>query len=317
MAQERRDTAPAAPNAWPALPLEGWKDSCDTLHLWTQVVGKIALAGAPRVNHWWQASLRVTARGLETLPLPHGDRTFQLAFDFVAHQLRIRCSDGGGGSVPLRPRSVAGFYGDVMDTLASMGLGVRIWTRPVEVADPIPFERDHQHASYDPEYAQRFWQILLQTDRVFGEFRSRFVGKSSPVQFFWGGFDLALTRFSGRGAPEYSGGALNVGRWVMEEAYSHELSSLGFWPGGGAVPYPVFYSYASPEPAGFAQAQVGPEGAFYNKELGEFILPYDEVRQAENPDEALLRFAESSYAAAAELGNWDRAALERRPRKAG
>lgn len=298
-------------SAWPALPLEEWSDSCDTLHMWTQIVGKIALAQSPLVNHWWQASLRVTPRGLSTLPLPHGQRTFQIAFDFAENQLRIKSSDGTEGSVELAPRTVADFYGEVMRTLESMGLGVRIWTTPVEVADLTPFERDTRHASYDPEYVRRFCQILGQADRVFSEFRSAFVGKVSPVQFFWGGFDLAVTRFSGRRAPEYTGGAFNVARRVMEEAYSHEVSSLGFWPGGGAVSYPAFYSYALPEPAGFAEASVRPSGAFFSKDLGEYLLPYDEVRKAGDPDRALMEFAQSTYEAAANLGRWDRAALER------
>lgn len=296
---------------WPSLPLAEWQDTCDTLHMWTQVVGKIALAHAPWINHWWHAALRVTPRGLATVPLYHGERTFRIAFDLIHHQLLIEASDGQVRSLVLRPMTVADFYRELIDSLTSMGLGVRIWTRPVEVADPIPFEQDHRHASYDPEYAHRFWQILLRSDRVFRDFRSRFVGKVSPVQFFWGSFDLAVTRFSGRRAPAYSGGAFNVARWVMEEAYSRELSSVGFWPGGGAVPYPAYYSYVVPEPPGFAEAQVRPAGAFYSKDLGEFILPYDEVRTAASPDEVLLEFAQSTYEAAADLGRWDREGLER------
>lgn len=311
---EARDTPGSA---WPALPLEAWKDTYDTLHMWTQIVGKIAVAQSPLVNHWWQASLRVTSRGFSTLPLPHGQRTFQIAFDFSDSRLRIKSSDGGEGSVELAPRTVADFYGEVMHTLESMGLGVRIWTRPVEVADPIPFELDTRHASYDPEYVRRFCSILGQADRVFSLFRSAYLGKVSPVQFFWGSFDLAVTRFSGRRAPEYTGGALNVARWVMEEAYSHEVSSLGFWPGGGAVPYPAFYSYAYPEPAGFAAAPIRPDGASYNRDIDEFILPYDAVRAAGDPDAALLEFAQSSYEAAANRGGWDRAALERSSAKTG
>lgn len=296
---------------WPALPLAEWKDTYETLHLWTQIAGKIALAQAPMINHWWQASLRVTAGGLTTAPIPHEGRTFQLAFDLVDHQVLIEDSRGERRSIALRPVSVAAFYGEVMDSLASLGLAVHIWTTPVEVESLIPFERDHQHASYDPDYARRFWQILVETDRVFREFRSRFIGKVSPVQFFWGSFDLAVTRFSGRRAPAYTGGAYNVGRKVMEEAYSHEVSSLGFWPGGGAVPYPAFYSYATPEPAGFRGASVTPGGAFYSNDLGEFILPYDEVRKAENPGKVVLEFAQSSYEAAAEFGGWARMDLER------
>ena len=296
---------------WPALPLSNWQDTCDTLHMWTQIVGKVAVAQAPPVNHWWQISLRVTSRGLTTLPLPYGERTFQISFDFLEHRLLAETSDGQTWSLPLRPMSVADFYRELMDGLAAMGLDVRIWTRPVEVADLTPLDEDRKHASYDATSAHRFWQILVETSRVFREFRSRFVGKVSPVQFFWGSFDLAVTRFSGRRAPAYSGGAFNVGRWVMEEAYSHELSSLGFWPGGGAISYPAYYSYASPEPEGFSTAQVRPESAFYSKDLGEFILPYDEVRQASDPDRVLLEFAQSSYEAAADFGRWDRASLER------
>ncbi len=300
-----------AHEVWPPLPLTEWQDSYDTLHTWTQIVGKIALAQAPLINHWWQATLRVTARGLVTLPLPHDDRTFQIGFDFVEHCLLIQASDGQRQSLALESTSVADFYRELMDLLTSMGLGVSIWTRPVEVDDLTPFEQDRKHVSYDPAYAHRFWQILVETDRVFREFRSRFVGKASPVQFFWGSFDPAVARFSGRRAPTYAGGAFNVARWVMEEAYSHELSTLGFWPGGGNLPYPAYYSYAVPEPAGFREAQVRPEGAFYNEEMGEFILSYDDVRKASNPDAVLLEFAQSTYEAAADLGNWDRTALER------
>jgi hypothetical protein len=311
MSQERSDGQGTTFEAWPPLPLEEWKDTYYTLHMWTQIVGKIALAQAPMINHWWQAMLRVTSRGLTTLPLPHGERTFQIAFDFVHHRLRIESSDGGERSFALASLSVANFYREAMDSLAALGLEVHIWTTPVEVESRTPFEQDRQHASYDPEYARRFWQILVETDRVFREFRSRFVGKVSPVQFFWGSFDLAVTRFSGRRAPAYSGGAFSVGRWVMEEYYSHEQSSLGFWPGGGAVPYPAYYSYVVPQPAGFAEAGVRPAHAFHSKDLGEFILPYDDVRKAANPDDVLLEFAQSTYEAAADLGNWDREGLER------
>lgn len=299
---------------WPSLSFADWKDTYDTLHMWTQVVGKVALAQAPMINHWWETSLLVTARGMATPPLAHGRRVFQISFDFIDHELRVDVSDGSRRDIKLRPVSVADFYAEAMEALTSLGLGVKVWSVPVEAERPIPFGQDRQHASYDPEYARRFWQIILQSDRVFREFRSRFIGKVSPVQFFWGSFDLAVTRFSGRPAPAYSGGAFNVARRVMEEAYSHEVSSLGFWPGGGAVPYPVFYSYAAPAPADFAEAHVLPTSAFYSKELGEFILPYDYVRTAANPDEMILEFAQTTYEAAADLGSWDRKGLERSPR---
>ena len=310
MSQERSDQQGTV-GVWPSLPLTEWKDTYDTLHMWTQVVGKVALAQAPMINHWWHATLHVTARGISTPPLPHGNMVFQIEFDFIDHRLNIEASDGSRRSIGLHRLSVADFYAEVMDTLSSFGLGVKVWPVPVEVESRIPCNLDREHASYNPEYAHRFWLILLQSDRVFREFRSRFIGKVSPVQFFWGSFDLAVTRFSGRRAPAYSGGAFNVARGVMEEAYSHEVSSLGFWPGGGSIPYPVYYSYASPQPAGFAEARVLPESAFYSKDLGEFILPYDDVRRAGNPEEMLLEFAQTSYDAAADLGRWDRASLER------
>ena len=297
--------------SWPSLPLAEWQDTCQTLHLWTQIVGKVALVQSPLINHWWQIALRVTARGLTTMPLPHDKRTFQLRFDFVDHTLRLQESGGQAQDFPLAGLSVAGFYQKLMSSLTSLGLETRIWTTPVEVETRIPFEQDRQHAAYDPEYAQRFWRILVESDRVFRQFQSRFLGKVSPVQFFWGSFDLAVTRFSGRRAPAYTGGAYNVSRAVMEEAYSHEVSSLGFWPGGGAIAYPAYYSYAVPTPAGFAEAAVAPAGAYFDQGLGEFILPYDVVRTAEDPDAALLAFAQSTYEAAADLGHWDRAELER------
>ncbi len=296
---------------WPSLPLAEWQDTYATLHLWTQVVGKIRLAQAPLVNHWWQVPLYVTARGLTTSPMPYGARSFQIDFDFIDHQLVIADNDGRTERVALMPRSVADFHREVMARLAALGLAVKIWTMPVEIADAIPFDRDHAHASYDKEYANRFWRILVQSERLFTRFRARFLGKVSPVHFFWGSFDLAVTRFSGRTAPDFQGGAPNLGKWVMREAYSHEVSSCGFWPGGGAMPAPTFYSYAYPPPPGFAAAPVRPEGALWQAELGEFILPYDLVRQDAHPDACLLAFLDSTYAAAAELGRWDRAALER------
>ena len=305
-------TATASPwEPWPSLPLEAWAETYATLHLWTQIVGKVRLAQSPRVNHSWNATLYVTARGLTTSPIPHGNRTFQIDFDFVAHRLIIQASDGGTGQFALEPQSVATFYARLMQELDGLGLHVEIYRKPNEVADPIPFDQDETHRSYDPEYANRFWRILVQVDRVLKEFRSRFIGKCSPVHFFWGAPDLAVTRFSGRLAPEHPGGIPNLPDWVTREAYSHEVSSCGFWPGGGPIPYPAFYSYAYPAPDGFSTAPVKPDAAFYSADLGEFILPYDAVRQSESPDETLLDFLQSTYEAAANLAQWDRGSLER------
>jgi len=292
--------------AWPSLPLEEWRDTYATLHMWTQVIGKIRLAQAPLINHWWEVPLYVTCRGLTTSPVPHGTRTFQIDFDFTDHRLIIQTSDGAVESLPLQPMSVATFYAGVMGRMQALGLPVRIWTMPVEVANPVPFETDQQHASYVPEQAHRFWGVLVQADRVFTAFRARFIGKVSPVHFFWGSFDLAVTRFSGRAASSKP-----TADRITREAYSHEVSSCGFWPGGEGIEQPAFYSYAYPEPDGFAGAPVRPEGAFYDRGLGQFILPYDDVRQAASPDEALLAFLQSTYEGAATLANWDRAALER------
>ncbi len=297
--------------AWPALPLEEWKDAYATLHMWTQIVGKIRFAQTPWVNHSWHVALYVTSRGLTTSPIPYGEQTFELGFDFIDHRLVIETSGGDVRFIELRPRPVADFYSEVMSVLRSLGLDIRIHTLPNEVADPIPFEKDRQHASYDPDYANRFWRILVQTDRVFKEFRARFIGKCSPVHFFWGSFDMAVTRFSGRTAPPHPGGVPHLPDVVAREAYSHEVSSCGFWPGGGPLPYPVFYSYAYPAPEGFKDAPVKPPGAFYSTDLGEFILPYDEVRKAGQPGEMLLDFLQSTYEAAANLAKWDRPALER------
>ena len=298
-------------DAWPSLPLADWQDTCATLQLWTQVVGKIRLAQAPLVNHWWQVPLYVTARGLTTSPMPFGAFSFQIDFDFIDHRLVIATSEGKSAELALEPRSVADFYREVMARLKALGIMVKIWTMPVEIADAIPFESDQLHAAYDRDSANRFWRILLQCNRVFGLFRSRFIGKVSPVHFFWGSFDLAVTRFSGRPAPEHPGSAPHVGNWVMREAYSHEVSSCGFWPGGGAVKEPAFYSYAYPQPPGFAKAKVGPKGAYWQDDLQEFIMPYEAIRQCPSPDDWLLEFLESSYAAAADLAHWDRSALER------
>jgi hypothetical protein len=295
---------------WPALPLEAWRDTYATLHLWTQIVGKIRLVQSPWVNHSWHVTLYVTSRGLTTSPIPHGHRTFQIDLDFASHQLTIQSHDASGG-FPLQPQSVAAFYRRLMDELARLDLRVKIHTKPNEIPDAIPFDRDETHAAYDPEYAGRFWRILVQADRVLKRFRARFLGKCSPVHFFWGAPDLAVTRFSGRPAPAHPGGVPNLPDWVAREAYSHEVSSCGFWPGGGAIAHPAFYAYAYPEPDGFAQAAVKPAQAFYSTDLREFILPYDAVRQSADPDATLLDFVQSTYAAAADLGRWDRKALER------
>lgn len=307
-------TVPTAshPDAWPSLPLEDWRETCATLHLWTQIVGKVRLAQSPWVNHSWHATLYVTVRGLTTSPIPHGRRTFQVDFDFADHRLTVQSSDGRASVVALEPQSVAAFYRRLMASLDELDLHVTIHPKPNEVADPIRFDQDDARRPYDREYANRFWRVLVQADRVFKEFRARFIGKSSPVHFFWGASDLAVTRFSGRRAPEHPGGIPNLPDWVTREAYSHEVSSCGFWPGGGAVPYAAFYAYAYPEPAGFADAPVEPGGAFYSTDLREFILPYDLVRQSAHPEQTLLRFLQTSYEAAADLGKWDRTALERR-----
>jgi hypothetical protein len=297
-------------NLWPALPLAEWKDTYHTLHMWTQIVGKIKLALTPLVNHWWNISLYVTPRGLTTSAMPFNDRLFQIDFDFIDHLLLIETTDSSTKKIALRQRSVAEFYQETMAALRSLGMPVTIWTTPVEVPDPIPFEKDQKHVAYDPEYAQRFWRIMAQTSLVLTEFRSRFTGKVSPVHFFWGAFDLAVTRFSGRTAPSHPG-APNLARFVAVEAYSHEVSSCGFWPGGGPVNEPAFYAYAYPEPQGFKDYSIKPKEAFYHTEMGEFLLPYDVVRNAKSPDEVLLSFLQSTYEAEATCAKWDRRALER------
>jgi Family of unknown function (DUF5996) len=299
--------------AWPDLPLASWQDTCATLHLWTQIVGKIRLTQTPRINHSWHVTLYVTARGLTTSPIPHGARTFQIDFDFLDHQLVIAASDGSIRRMPLGPQTVAAFYKRLHEELAQLGLGVRIHKKPNEVVDAIPFDRDEVHGSYDTEYVQRFWRILVQADRVFHQFRSRFLGKCSPVHFFWGAPDLAVTRFSGRPAPPHPGGIPNLPDEVAREAYSHEVSSCGFWPGGGPIAHPAFYAYAYPEPAGFSETTVAPAAAFYSPELREFLLPYTAVRESASPDDTLLAFLQATYEAAADLGRWDRNALERQP----
>lgn len=290
---------------WPALPYKAWQDTYATLHMWSQIVGKIALAQAPPINHSWAVSLHLTARGLTTRNLPHGNRSFSMEFDFIEHQLVIRTTYGEVRALPLRARSVAEFYREVMDTLRSMALPVTIWSMPVEIPSPMRFENDTIHHSYDPEFANRFWRILLQVERVFTACRCQFIGKCSPVQFFWGSFDLAASRFSGKAAPVRDGPAF------MREAYSHEVISHGFWPGSGPVLEPAFYAYCVPEPNGLKDARVQPAAAFYHTELSEFILPYDAVRTAASPDRAIHAFIDSTYEQAATLANWDRTALER------
>jgi phage tail-like protein len=307
LASERIEPARNAdPEVWPSLPLEEWKDTNATLHMWTQIVGKTRLALCPRENHWWHVALYVTARGLTTMAIPHGTRVFEVEFDFVDHQLTVLTSDGGRRGIPLDQRSVADFYRQYMAVLDDLGLSVRFRPVPDEVEHPIPFAEDRQHASYDPEQANRFWRVLLQADRILKRFRGRFLGKSSPVHFFWGSFDLALTRFSGRRAPARPGADR-----LMQEAASHEEISVGFWPGSGAVPEPAFYGYVVPEPPGFATATVKPPAAQYRREISNFVLPYESARTVATPDEIVLAFFQSTYEAAADLAGWDRAALDR------
>jgi hypothetical protein len=295
---------------WPELNYDAWRDTRDTLQLWTQIVGKIRMVQTPWLNHSWHVALYVTARGLSTSPIAHGSRFFDIQFDFLEHILEINVSDGSQRRLALRPQSVADFYGAVMTALAELGLEVAINEKPCEIAGATPFSQDRRHAAYDAEYAWRFWQVLLQTDRVLKRFRTGFLGKSSPVHFFWGSFDLAVTRFSGRRAPLFAGKAPGVAPEVMREAYSHEVSSAGFWPGGNGTDYPAFYSYSYPAPAGFKEFAVQPEAAFFSEALGEFLLPYDAVRTAADPDAALMTFLQSTYEAAARSAGWDRAALE-------
>lgn len=290
---------------WPELPYEAWKDTYATLHMWTQVVGKVALARAAALNHSWGIAFHLTPRGLRTGLLAYDDRSFTMLFDFLEHQLVIETSDGMRRALPLAPRSVADFYREVMATLDEMRLRTRIWPMPVEIPSPIRFEQDTGHHSYDRASVERWWQVLRSVHDAFTGCRCEFVGKCSPVHFFWGSFDLAVTRFSGRLAPPREGPAF------MREAYSHEVISHGFWPGGGPVVEPVLYAYAVPEPAGLKTAAVQPEGAYYHPELNEFILPYEVVRRAASPEGAIAAFVDSTYAQAATLGNWDRASLER------
>jgi hypothetical protein len=306
MTETQKTSISDLPECWPSLPLEAWKDTCATLHMWTQIVGKVRLALTPLVNHWWNVPLYVSARGLTTSAIPYAGRVFEVYFDFLEHQLVLQTNDGLRKTLPLAPRSVADFYREFMALLHSAGIQVKIWKMPAEIPAPIPFDQDRVHASYDPEYARRFWQILVSADCVFNEFRSRFIGKSSPVHFFWGSFDLAVTRFSGRRAPERKGADV-----ITREAYSHEVSSVGFWPGGGDIKGAAFYSYMAPVPQGFGESRVRPDAAFYHQQLGEFLLMYDDVRAAASPSTALLEFCQSTYEAGAKLANWDREALEK------
>jgi hypothetical protein len=294
---------------WPTLPLAEWQETHDTLHMWMQVVGKTRLALAPRENHWWHVPFYVTARGLSTSPMPYRSRALEAHFDLIEHRLVLDTSDGITRSIALRPQSVAEFYRQYMETLAGLGITVTVWPVPVEVEGAIPFEEDRHHASYDPGHARRFFEMLLHAHRVLARFKGRFLGKTSPVHFFWGAFDLALTRFSGRRAPE----STEAEWWVLREAMSHEEISFGFWPGSGTVAEPAFYAYARPEPAALAATAARPKSAYYSRELADFILPYESVRSLPSPDDAVLEFFQSVYDQAANLGRWDRAALDRPP----
>jgi hypothetical protein len=304
---------PSTPHAgqWPQLPYAAFKDTCETLHLWTQMVGKMRLAQTPWLNHSWHVALYLTARGLTTSPIPYGTRSFQIDFDFIDHVLWARTSDGHVRQLMLVPKPVAEFFSELIAVLAELDIKVPITTMPCEIADCVPFDQDFTHAAYDRDYANRFWRVLLSAHDVLARFRTGFIGKVSPVHFFWGSFDLAVTRFSGRKAPPHPGGVPHLPDAVAREAYSHEVSSAGFWPGGGLVTEPAFYSYAYPAPEGFASASVRPAEAFFSKELGEFILPYDAVRTAPDPEGTLMQFLQSTYEAAANLARWDRTALER------
>ncbi len=294
---------------WPELPLSAWQETYTTLHMWTQIIGKLRLALAPMINHWWQVTLYPTARGLTTSPIPYESGAFQIDLDFFTHEMHVLTDRGDDRAIALKPRSVASFYHETMDSLKSLGIKVAIWTKPVEVEERIPFESDTKHAAYDPEYAHRCWKVLANSARVMQQFRSGFIGKVSPVHFFWGSFDLAVTRFSGRRAPRH-GPVPNLAHFVAIEAYSHEVSSCGFWPGAG-LGEPAFYAYAYPEPEGFKDYPLRPKEAYYHPDFGEFLLPYEAVRTAPSPDEKLLSFFQSTYEAAANPGGWDRAELER------
>jgi len=290
----------------PALPLDSWKDTLATVHMWSQIIGKVRLELCPLVNHWWNVAFYLTPRGMTTSAMPYGQGSVEIQFDFIDHKLVMEISDGRVLAIPLKAESVAEFYLRFMAALADLGVAVKIWTRPVEIPDPIPFEKDQVHSAYDPEAMNKFWRILVWVDQVLKDFRTGFIGKSSPVHFFWGSFDLAVTRFSGRKAPERPGADA-----ITREAYSHEVSSAGFWAGGGDIKGPAFYSYVWPEPAGFAERNVRPDKAFYDSNLKEFLLMYDDMRAAKSPKAALMEFLQSTYDAAADLGKWDRKALER------
>jgi len=299
-----------SPTAWPALPYDAWKDTYETVHMWTQIVGKIRLARMPWQNHTWQVALYPTASGLTTGRMPYGDNALEIAFDFVVHELNVTTSRGDRGTIQLVPMSVAQFYASLMNALASIRMPVAIYRRPVEVESRLPFDEDDVHRSYDAESANRCWRAICSATEILNRFRSRFYGKVSPVHFFWGSFDLAVTRFSGRTAPPHPGGVPNLADHVTRDAYSHEVSSAGFWPGGAMAPYPLFYSYAYPEPKEFAAASARPSAARYDPTLREFVLPYDDVRRSDDPERTLLEFLDSTYVAAADLGHWDRRALE-------
>jgi hypothetical protein len=296
---------------WPDLPYDAWRETCATLHLWTQIVGKIRLVRTPWLNHGWHVTLYVTSTGLTTSPIPHDSQTFEISFDFITHELEIRTSSGANKKVELRPRTVADFHAAVMTALDELAIPVRIDELPCEIGGAVRFSEDRAHGSYDAQYAHRFWTALLRIDRVMKQFRTGFIGKCSPVHFFWGSFDMAVTRFSGRRAPPFMGTVPGLATEVMREAYSHELSSAGFWPGGAGLDHAAFYSYAYPAPKGFASRKVRPADAFFSEKLGEFLLPYDAVRTAPDPDATLMAFLESTYEAAAETADWDREALER------
>jgi hypothetical protein len=306
------DPTPNAPAAWPELPFNDWQESAETLHMWTQIVGKIRLAQSPWVNHSWHVTLYVTPRGLTTGTVPHGQSSFSIDFDFIDHRLHLQSSGGGSAHLPLHGQDTADFYAAVMQSLDELGLPVRIDTVPNEVEEAIPFPEDRVHKTYDPAAVNRFWRALCQVDRVFKDFRAEFQGKASPVHFFWGSFDHAVTRFSGRTAPDHPGGLPNLPLWVAQEAYSQEVSSAGFWPGSAQFPQPIFYSYAYPTPEGFAEEPVAPAEAFWSADLGEYVLPYEAVRTASDPDAALLDFLNSTFDAAAKTAQWDLEPYQRR-----
>jgi hypothetical protein len=306
------DTAADKQTVWPAIPFNDWKDSAETLHMWTQIIGKVRLAQSPWLNHSWHVTLYLTPRGMTTGTIPHGHQTFSIEFDFIDHQLLIRASNGGGVDLPLRSQDTADFYAAVLGSLEELGLPVTINTMPNEVEEPIAFPEDRTHKTYDAAAVNRFWRVLCQVDRVFSAFRAEFQGKSSPSHFFWGSFDLAVTRFSGRTAPDHPGGLPNMPLWVAQEAYSQEVSSAGFWPGSAQFPEPIFYSYAYPTPSGFSEQPVAPAEASWSSDLGEFVLPYEAVRTADDSDRALTAFLQTTFDAAAKTADWDLEPIKRR-----